>query len=147
MGWSSVQGVLPTDVWLGNWSETKRFKVGLYLFSHKKQSLSLCLFAILFVNMANFISVTLYMFFLLPCNQKRFWTNFTTESIQLRIHIAIGFNIVMHMPIARQPLGKHIPEAYALNVRVTSIARQRTNKHALLTREDGVFRCVRADEL
>jgi hypothetical protein len=31
--------------------------------------------------------------------------------------------IVTHMPIARQRLGKHIPEAYALNNRTTSIAR------------------------
>jgi hypothetical protein len=39
--------------------------------------------------------------------------------------------IVTHMPIARQRLGKHIPQAYALKNR-----RQRINKHAFLKTED-----------
>jgi hypothetical protein len=51
-----------------------------------------------------------------------------------------------HLPIARQQLGKHIPEAYALN-NSTSIARQRTYKRAFLTIGDGGFRGVRAEEL
>jgi hypothetical protein len=50
------------------------------------------------------------------------------------------------MPIARQRLGKHISEAYALNNR-TSMARQRANKHAFLATEDCDFRGVRAEEL
>jgi hypothetical protein len=57
------------------------------------------------------------------------------------------YYILMHMPIARQRLGKLIPEAYALNHKSISIARQRTNKNAFLTREDGVFREVRVEEL
>jgi hypothetical protein len=43
-----------------------------------------------------------------------------------------------HLGIARQQLGKHIPEAYALNNRMTSIARQQTNKRAFLTIRGGV---------
>jgi hypothetical protein len=50
-------------------------------------------------------------------------------------------------PIARQRFGKHIPaEANAQN-NTTSVARQRSYKHASLTIEDGVFRGVRAEAL
>jgi hypothetical protein len=52
------------------------------------------------------------------------------------------FYIVTCIPIARQRVGKHIP----LN-NSTSIAGQRSCKHAFLTVEDGVFQEVRADEL
>jgi hypothetical protein len=55
--------------------------------------------------------------------------------------------IVTHVSIARQRLGKHIPEIYALKNRRTSIARYRTNKHALLKTEDDVYFGVRATEL
>jgi hypothetical protein len=50
------------------------------------------------------------------------------------------------MPIAKQRLDKHIPVTNALNSR-TSVARQRSYKHAFLTVEERVFRGVRADEL
>jgi hypothetical protein len=45
--------------------------------------------------------------------------------------------IVTHMPIARQRLDKHFAKLHS----------QRTNEHAFLTTEDGVFREVRDDEL
>jgi hypothetical protein len=48
------------------------------------------------------------------------------------------------IPIARQRVGKHIPATQALNNRRTSIAMERTSKHAFLTTEDDVFRVVRA---
>jgi hypothetical protein len=53
----------------------------------------------------------------------------------------------MHMSITRQRLGKHIPEAYTINNRRTSIARYQTNKHAFLTTEGCVFRGVHAEEI
>jgi hypothetical protein len=61
--------------------------------------------------------------------------------------LSISYVIVTHIPIARQRLGKHIPEAYAFSNRRMSIDRYPTNKHAFLTTEDGVFRGVRAKEL
>jgi hypothetical protein len=49
-----------------------------------------------------------------------------------------------YIPIARKRVGKHIPATQALNIRGTSIARQRTSKHAFLTTAGGIFRGVRA---
>jgi hypothetical protein len=43
--------------------------------------------------------------------------------IYIYIYIYTYIYYVTHMPIARQLLGKHIPEAYAVNSRITSIAR------------------------
>jgi hypothetical protein len=54
---------------------------------------------------------------------------------------------VTHISIARQRLRKHISEAYAVKNRRTSIARQRTHKHAFLTTEDSVSPEVHAEEL
>jgi hypothetical protein len=51
--------------------------------------------------------------------------------------------IVTHMPIARQRLGKHIPEVYALNNSIF-IAKYRANNQPSLT-EYGVIRGVRAE--
>jgi hypothetical protein len=55
-------------------------------------------------------------------------------------------NIVTCILIARQQFGKYIPATNAINNR-TSIARQRSCKHASLTTEDGVFCVVRAEGL
>jgi hypothetical protein len=45
----------------------------------------------------------------------------------------IFLDIVTYRPIARQRLGKHIPVGVNARNNRTSIARQRTSKHAFLT--------------
>jgi hypothetical protein len=51
----------------------------------------------------------------------------------------------MHMPIARQRLGKHIPEV-TLSTGHPSLGNG-TNKHEFVITEDDVFRGVRAEKL
>jgi hypothetical protein len=47
---------------------------------------------------------------------------FIKEAVVIIVKDMQEIDILTHMPIARQLLGKHIPKAYALNIR-TSIAR------------------------
>jgi hypothetical protein len=54
------------------------------------------------------------------CCQKEIFVLFYTNTKCFWIS---AVNIVMHMAITRQQLGKHIPEVYALNNRRISIAR------------------------
>jgi hypothetical protein len=63
-----------------------------------------------------------------------------------RLHLFLLENIVT-TPIARQRVGKHVPAEANARKNRTSIARQRSSKHASLTIQDGVFRGVRAEEL
>jgi hypothetical protein len=86
----------------------------------------------------------------MPAKEHRNFLTYTVNSFRIfpklkTVYVHQLLNIVTHMPIARQWLGKHISNAYALSNR-TSIARKRTNKHAFLTTEDGVFRGVCAEE-
>jgi hypothetical protein len=57
-----------------------------------------------------------------------------------------AYNIVKYIPIARQRLSKHIPARANARKNRTSIAKQRTSKHATLTIET-VFCVVRAEGL
>jgi hypothetical protein len=64
----------------------------------------------------------------------------------MEVNILFSKYIFTCTPIAGQRVGKDVPsEANAWN-NMTSIARQRSCKHASLTTEDGVFRGVRAEE-
>jgi hypothetical protein len=66
----------------------------------------------------------------------RFWG--PPNLISLTLPYFDNGNIMTCIPIARQRLYKHIPTTNTLNSR-TSIARQRSCKHAFLAIEDGIF--------